>query len=110
MLDGNIQIEAEAFVEKIKETDVYRTYLFQLQRLKKNPKLLEQVNHYRKLNFEMHNTTQVDELFDKMDHFEKEYKEFRENAMVDDFLRAELALCRMMQDISALIVEGLNFE
>lgn len=102
--------EAEAFVVKIKDTDVYRTYLYQLERLKKNPELFEQVNHYRRMNFEMQNTTQVDDLFDKMDHFEKEYKEFRENAMVDDFLRAELALCRMMQDISALVVGELNFE
>ena len=29
---------------------------------------------------------------------------------VDDFLKAELALCRMMQEINALIVDGLNFE
>ena len=40
----------------------------------------------------------------------KEYKEFRENVIVDDFLKAELALCRMMQEINALIVDGLNFE
>lgn len=110
MLDESMRSETEAFVTKIKATDVYRTYLFQLERLKKNPELFEQVNNYRRMNFEMQNAAQVDDLFDKMDRFEKEYKEFRENAMVDDFLRAELALCRMMQDISTMIVAGLNFE
>ena len=110
MLDQNIHNQAEQFVKEICATDVYRTYVMQLARLKQNPELYKQVNDYRKLNFEMQNASQVDDLFDKMDYFEKEYKEFRENVIVDDFLTAELALCRMMQEINALIVDGLNFE
>lgn len=110
MLDQNIRNQAEQFVRDIRETDVYKSYTMQLARLKKNPELYKQVNDYRKLNFEMQNAVQVEDLFDKMDYFEKEYKEFRENVIVDDFLKAELALCRMMQEINALIVDGLNFE
>ena len=105
MLDQNIRNQAEQFVRDIRETDVYKSYTMQLARLKKNPELYKQVNDYRKQN-----AVQVDDLFDKMDYFEKEYKEFRENVIVDDFLKAELALCRMMQEINALIVDGLNFE
>lgn len=110
MLDQNIRNQAEQFVRDIRETDVYKSYTMQLARLKKNPELYKQVNDYRKLNFEMQNAVQVEDLFDKMDYFEREYKEFRENVIVDDFLKAELALCRMMQEINALIVDGLNFE
>ena len=110
MLDQNIRNQAEQFVRDIRETDVYKSYTMRLARLKRNPELYKQVNDYRKLNFEMQNAAQVEDLFDKMDYFEKEYKEFRENVIVDDFLKAELALCRMMQEINALIVDGLNFE
>lgn len=110
MLDQNIRNQAEQFVKEICGTDVYKAYVMQLARLKQNPELYKQVNDYRKLNFEMQNAAQVDDLFDKMDYFEKEYKQFRENVIVDDFLTAELALCRMMQEINALIVDGLNFE
>ena len=92
MLDQNIRNQAEQFVRDIRETDVYKSYTMQLARLKKNPELYKQVNDYRKLNFEMQNAVQVEDLF------------------VDDFLKAELALCRMMQEINALIVDGLNFE
>lgn len=45
-----------------------------------------------------------------MDAFEKEYEEFREDSMVDDFLRAELAFCRMMQEITLCITEMVDFE
>ena len=110
MLDQNIRNQAKQFVKEICGTDVYKKYVMQLTRLKQNPELSKQVNDYRKLNFEMQNAAQVDDLFDKMDYFEKEYKQFRENVIVDDFLTAELALCRMMQEINALIVDGLNFE
>ncbi len=110
MLDQNIRKQAEQFEIVICGTDAYKKYVMQLTRLKQNPELYKQVNDYRKLNFEMQNAAQVDDLFDKMDYFEKEYKQFRENVIVDDFLTAELALCRMMQEINALIVDGLNFE
>ena len=45
-----------------------------------------------------------------MDAFEKEYEKFRENPIVDDFLKAELAFCRLMQEINMIITEELDFE
>ncbi|WP_303408980.1 YlbF family regulator [uncultured Duncaniella sp.] len=50
------------------------------------------------------------ELFDKMEAFEREYREFRENPAVDEFLRAELAFCRMMQEMNVLLTAEIDFE
>ena len=58
----------------------------------------------------MQNTSQVDELFDMMDVFEKEYEKFRENPLVDDFLQAELAFCRLMQEINMFVTQELDFQ
>ena len=58
----------------------------------------------------MQSTTQVDELFDKMDAFEREYEKFRENPIVDDFLKAELAFCRLMQELETFVTQELDFE
>ncbi len=110
MLEHRMQAATERFVKEVKDTDIYKTYRYQLDKLKKNPELFEKVNEFRHHNYEIQNTTQVDELFDKMDAFEKEYERFRENPIVDDFLRAELAFCRMMQEINAEITERLDFE
>ena len=44
-----------------------------------------------------------DALFDEIDRFEKEYEEFRKNPIVSDFLAAELAFCRMYQEITEKI-------
>ena len=45
-----------------------------------------------------------------MDAFEQEFERFREDPVVDEFLRAELAFCRMMQEINLYITEAVNFE
>lgn len=45
-----------------------------------------------------------------MDAFEREYEKFRDNPIVDDFLRAELALCRMIQEINIFITDEIGFE
>lgn len=110
MLDNRVEAAAGKFVKSIKESDTYKAYYYQLERLKRNPELHERVNEFRKRNYEIQNTSQVDELFDKMDAFEKEYEKFRENPIVDDFLRAELAFCRLMQEIYTYITGELDFQ
>lgn len=110
MLDNQIQVASEKFVSIIKETEAYRRYYHQLGKIKKNPELYDKVNEFRHRNFEIQNNHQGSELFEKMDAFEKEYEKFRENPIVDDFLQAELAFCRLMQEINIYITEELDFE
>ena len=71
---------------------------------------LEQVNEYRRRNFEIQNSPQDGDLMDRIDDLERQFEYLRENPMVDDFLNAELALCRMMQEVNNLITEELEFE
>ena len=49
-------------------------------------------------------------LGEEVDAFEKEYEKFRENPIVDDFLRAELAFCRLMQEVNTYITGELDFQ
>lgn len=110
MLEQSAIRAVDIFVESIKETDTYKNYCIQLQKIKQQPEKYEKVNEFRKRNFELQNSAQTDDLFEKIDAFEKEYEKFREDAVVDDFLRAELAFCRMMQEVDILITEKLDFE
>lgn len=110
MLDGQMQVAFDEFMRTIRESEIYKEYCYQLGKIKKNPELFEEINEYRHRNFEIQNTCQGDELFEKMDAFEKEYEKFREDPIVDDFLTAELAFCRLMQEINIYIMEGLDFE
>lgn len=110
MKDKQMLAAAESFVNAVKASETYREYYQQLERIKRTPELFDKVNEFRQKNYEIQNTSQVNELFDKMGAFEKEYEKFRENPIVDDFLKAELAFCRLMQEVNIFITEELHFE
>ena len=109
-MEHDFEIAALSFVRSMKETETYKNYAYQLAKLRERPEKLQQVNEFRRKNFEIKKKNQVDELFDKMNAFETEYEKFREDPLVDDFLRAELAFCRMMQEVDIYIVQELDFE
>ena len=109
-MEDSLENATVSYVKAIKDTAVYKKYCEQLERLKKNPEQYQKVNEFRRRNFEIQNTAQKDELFDKMDAFEEEFEKFREDPVVDEFLRAELAFCRMMQEVNLYITEAVNFE
>ncbi len=109
---SNAQIEeaTKKFAAYIQESDTYKEYYRQREKLKRQPELYEKVNEYRQRNFDLQNETDSEDLFDRMEAFEREYAKFRENPLVEDFLRAELAFCRLMQEINVLLTAEIDFE
>ncbi len=110
MLDSIVQKATDNFIEEIRKSNIYREYVFQKEKLKRDPVLFDGVTEFRQRNFALQTETPADELLDKLDAFEREYEEFRANPLVDDFLRAELAFCRMMQEVNVLVTAELDFE
>lgn len=110
MSDSELREAIKQFADTIMASDIYKEYYYQREKIKKQPVLYEKVNEFRQRNFEIQNETDEEELFDRMEAFGKEYEKFRENPLVDDFLRAELAFCRLMQDVNLLLTEEIDFE
>lgn len=94
----------------IKESPEYGEYLVQLDKVKQCPGLKEQIDEFRTRNYLLQMQTNEASAFEQLDQFEKEFEDFRENPLVSDFLAAELALCRMVQEINRQIAEALQFE
>lgn len=110
MSDVRMEEATKKFAAYIQQSDTYKEYRNQREKLKKHPELYDKVNEFRQRNFDIQNESDSEDLFDKMEAFEREYAKFRENPMVEDFLRAELAFCRMMQDINVLLTAEIDFE
>lgn len=110
MSDIDIERVTSNFAALIMQTEVYQEYDFQKKKLKRQPELFQRVNEYRRQNFKLQNEVKGENLYEQMEQFEREYASFRENPLVDDFLKAELAFCRMMQDINVRLTEELDFE
>lgn len=50
------------------------------------------------------------DLFAQIDCIEMQYADLRENPFVQEFLAAELALCRMFQQVNWTIMQNLDFD
>ena len=110
MSDKEIIEAAKQFADTIMTSDTYKEYLYQREKIKKQPELYEKVNEFRQRNFDLQNEADSNDIFDRMEAFEREYEKFREDPFVDGFLQAELAFCRMMQEVYVLLAEEIDFE
>lgn len=97
-------------ISVIRNTDKYRKYQREKEKVNQFPELKKQIDIFRKRNFELQNMQNGDELFYSMEAFDREYEQFLENPMVADFLAAELDLCRMMQAVTGRLTDALDFE
>ena len=100
----------EQLAQAVKESEVYREYRRQSERVDNAGDMREKIDEYRVRNFELQNSVQTEDLLDKLDDFEREYEKFREDPLVEEFLDAELAFCRMMQEIDVKLAEAMDFE
>lgn len=110
MSDIQIEEATKKFAAYIQESDIYKEYLYQREKIKQQPELYDKVNEYRLKSFDLQIKSDSEDLMDIMEAFGQEYAKFRENPMVEDFLRAEVAFCRMMQGINVLLTAQIDFE
>ena len=106
--DENVNQAVEQMVQAIRNTDAYLEYQKQLARVKEQSELKRQIDEFRTRNFELQ--TSKDTNFDKLDQFTRENEAFRETPLVSDFLAAELAFCRMMQEFGLYVTDQMHFE
>lgn len=101
---GKYQDYTEELIEKLRKCEVCQKYFRQKEFVTENyPDLKKQIDEYRRMNYRLQNETDSDRLFDEIDRFEQEHTEFRKNPIVSDFLAAELAFCRLCQEVQERI-------
>lgn len=98
----------QQLIADILASDIYRQYDIQRIRVNAMPELKAEIDEYRRKNLELQTNEYT--TIDQIDSFEREYQKFRENPIVADFLAAELAFCRLMQDIDLRLTDAMHFE
>lgn len=107
-MDSKVQESLQELIANILDSEIYREYHTQLKRVKEQPGLKDRIDEFRTRNLALQ--TGENTTFEQLDCFEREYADFRENSLVDEFLAAELALCRMLQKVNRVMVEAIDFE
>lgn len=97
-------------VAAIKNSEEYRDYLEARAEVEKDSKKKRNLDKYRTKLYELQNSSSGTELYQSIDRIEQESEQFRADPVVDRFLAAELALCRIVQEINWTLIEALDFD
>ena len=94
-------------VEEIHSTEEYKTYINLRREVEKDPALLLRVTELMEKNSRLHQTDS-EELFALCDALTNEYEDVINNELACDFMEAEVVLCRLVQELSYIVLEGLE--
>ncbi len=106
---NQIEEKLEALVREVKESAVYQEYQRVRELVHQEPEKEKAVHEFRRRNFELHKRRDVD-LYTEMDRLEKEFAPLRAETYVNEYLAAELAVCRMVQHINYRLMEEIEFD
>ena len=87
-----------ALTDAMRNTIDYQSYLKQEAELDKDKDLKKRVDEFRIRNFSLQKEENVD-LFDAVDDIDREFVELRKNPVVEEYLEAELSVCKMVQRV-----------
>ena len=107
-----VEVEHELFtlVEAVKHSETYKNYDRARIVLKSDPELMERVCAYREENYRLQTSSDDGMLEERIEAFAEENQELTEEPRVRAFLDAELGLCRMLQEITERVIDGIDFE
>lgn len=95
-------------IAAILASEEYQEYDRKRNLVKQSPEWKALADEFRERIFVLQSSG--DSAFEQFDQLEKEYAEVTENPVIHEFLTAELAFCRMMQDINLRITDAMHFE
>ncbi len=106
-----VQMCVDSLIEAIKEGEAYQHYVECEEKLKEEPELREEIDRFRTEVYLLNNSEDCSEdLFEKIDQFERDHREFRKNPLVNEFLEAELDVCKLLQRVSNRIQSGVKIK
>ena len=88
-----VEMYTKQLVRAIQESQEYQEFCRVRDELRQQPELRARMNEMRRMNFELQSTAPSEELY-----------------RADEFLKAELAVCRMLQQISNEITAAVDLD
>lgn len=97
-------------IEAVRNSKEFQDYQIVKAKVEKYPEKKRSLDKYRTRMYKIQNNHGETDLYHHIDEIERESERFRQDALIDEFLTAELALCRMVQRINWTLIEELHFD
>ncbi|MCD8131474.1 MAG: YlbF family regulator [Lachnospiraceae bacterium] len=109
-METEVLKETDVLIHRIVSSGIYKEYRESLEKVAQYPELKERLDRFRTRNYEVQVNMEDGSSFDSLEDLEREKRELTQNPLLAEFLAAELALCRMMQEVMDRLVVSLDFE
>ena len=100
---SGIMDKVDELIYDIKQDSIYQDYIKALQALNQHESLKIQVDNLRKRNFQLQNEAPQETIFDESSNLAEQFYEIRRNPLVQQYLDAEVALCKLLKEIGIRI-------
>lgn len=107
---GRIDELKDELKSAILESNEYQEYRRLENYIKRNPDLKRAVDELRRRNFELQYSDDVEDVITQTEALNQEFADVRAQAAVNQYLAAEMCLCRLVQEICMSIVETIDFD
>lgn len=105
-----VEMCAQNLVWAIRDSEEYQHFCKIRDKIKEQPELREQLNKFRIHVFDIQNSPEPLDMYDEQKKLYRDYEEFRKNPLVNEFLQAELRVCRMLQKITLDIAGAIDLD
>lgn len=99
-----------ALIDAVLSSEEYRQYRALQEQISLEPEKEKAINNFRRRNYLLQRNKDNIDLFDEIDKLEQEFREFRKEPLVEEYLSAELSVCRLVQRINRKLMEQVNFD
>ncbi|MFP3153000.1 YlbF family regulator [Lachnospiraceae bacterium ZAX-1] len=107
---NQVDSSIEQLIDAVKNSEEYKAYQKVKARLSKEPDKERALHQFRKKNYILQSKGNKADLFEEVDFLSWDFEELRVQPTVEEYLAAELAFCRMVQDINRKFSGSLDFD
>lgn len=108
-MEDEILEKAAELRDVILGSDEYTKFQICRERLMKDEELYQKVNEFREKNFELQITGDSANA-NIVEHLAQQYLPVLEKPIVNEFMKAELVLCRKLQEMYHLITDDIDLD
>lgn len=106
---NQLEESLEQLIRSVRNDERYKRYQEMRAQIRLEPEKEKAIHEFRRRIYELQNSRNVD-LFTEIDRLENEFAPLRSEPYVNEYLAAELAVCRMVQQINYRLISEIDFD
>lgn len=108
-MDTEVRRRLEELTEAIRSCEEFRTFEEMKRRLDTEPEKRKRADSFRRKNFEFQNSEESTSAQAQVAMYH-EREALRRDPLIDEYLKAELIMCRLLRQVSLSVMETVDLD